>query len=55
MLAHGDAIIAMGEKQYAFYVNTLNKKTGIFYAPKYVVPYSKKDAARLIEKLTLED
>lgn len=55
MLAQGDAIIAMGGKQYAFYVNTLKKKTGIFYAPKYVVPYKKRDAAKLIETLSLED
>lgn len=55
MLKRGDAIIAMGEKQYAFYVNTLKKKTGIFCAPKYIVPYEKRDAAKLIEDLAFED
>jgi glycosyltransferase involved in cell wall biosynthesis len=55
MLRQGDAIIAMGAKQYAFYVKTLKKKTGIFYAPKYVVPYKKRDATQLVESLALED
>ena len=55
MLKQGDAIIAMGAKQYAFYEKTLKKKTGIFYAPKYVVPYKKRDATQLVESLALED
>lgn len=55
MLRQGDAIIAMGAKQYDFYVKTLKKKTGIFYAPKYVVPYKKTDATQLVESLALDD
>jgi glycosyltransferase involved in cell wall biosynthesis len=55
LLEQGDAIIAMGEKQYAFYANVLKRKTGIFYAPKYVIPYKKRDASKLIERLAIED
>jgi glycosyltransferase involved in cell wall biosynthesis len=54
-LEHADAIIAMGEKQYGFYANTLNRKNGIFCAPKYVIPYEKRDATKLIEDLALAD
>lgn len=55
MLRRGDAIVAMGAKQYAFYMKTLTKKTGIFYAPKYVVAYKKRDTTELVEILALED
>ena len=55
MLEHGDALIAMGGKPYAFYLSTLRKKKGIFCAPKYVVPYKKRDASTLIDSLAKED
>ena len=55
MLEQGDTIIATGEKQCAFYTRTLGKKSKVFYAPKYVVPYKKRDVARFVERLALED
>jgi len=55
ILEHGDAIIATGEKQYLFYLKMLNNKSSIFYAPKYVIPYRRRDAAQLIKDLAIVD
>lgn len=55
LMERADAIIAMGEKQYAFYKRVLKRKEGIFCAPKYVVPYKKRDVSELIERLLTKD
>jgi glycosyltransferase involved in cell wall biosynthesis len=55
MMKQGNAVIAMGEKQHAFYVCALKKKTGIFYMPLYVVPYKKRDVAKFVENLAIDD
>jgi len=55
ILGQGDAIVAMGAKQHGFYMKALKKKSGIFFAPKYVVSYKKRDAAKFIDSLALED
>jgi glycosyltransferase involved in cell wall biosynthesis len=54
MLDRGDALLAVGEKQYAFFKYIL-KKTAVFYMPPYVVQYRKRDATKLLETLALED
>jgi glycosyltransferase involved in cell wall biosynthesis len=51
----GDSLIAMGEKQYSFYQYMLNKRQGIFRAPKYVISYQKKDATELLKRLSIQD
>lgn len=55
MLEHGDSLIAMGGKPYEFYQNILQKKNGVFRAPKYVVPFRKTDASKLIDNLARDD
>ena len=55
ILERADAIIAMGEKQHRFYKRVLKRKDGIFCAPKYVVPYKKRDVSGLLKRLAQED
>jgi glycosyltransferase involved in cell wall biosynthesis len=55
VLEKGDAIIAMGEKQYAFYKKVLKQNVYISYAPKYVLPYNKRDTSDFVKKLAIED
>ena len=51
VLKRVDAIIATGKKPQEFYKNILQKEEDIFYANKYVVPFTKKDPIKLLEKL----
>jgi len=55
ILERANAIIAMGERQYTFYKKVLKRKEGIFYAPKYVLPYKKRNTSTFYKKLTKED
>jgi glycosyltransferase involved in cell wall biosynthesis len=55
VLNQGNAIIAMGQKQYTFYKTLCDKNKKIFCAPKYVVPYQKRDSSELLQKLATLD
>jgi glycosyltransferase involved in cell wall biosynthesis len=52
ILNHTNAIIAMGERQFSFYSQTLNRTNGIFYSPKYVISYKERDTSELLQRLS---
>jgi len=49
-----DAVIATGKKSQEFYKKILGRED-VFYATKYVVPFTKKDPANLLKNLKQKD
>ena len=55
MMKKADAMIASGKKSQKHYIHELGKEVGVFYVPKYVVPYQSKNPEKLLGKLLIKD